>query len=283
MLRLTTKNPHRSYCHPVDESIIRVLDNPIINGVFRELVAVSADAFYGQVLATGIPVNEGSFPGLHRMVKHCTAILRIPMPYVIVSNSVGFNAFTLGSDKEPYIVLGSMLVKAMTEEQLHFVIGHECGHIAMGHVVYRMAASTATVLAAKVPILGDIINSTAGVALKAWSRRSEISADRAGLLCCGDLTVAQRSLLQLEMGLIDTETADLDAYLRGSRNYRSGGILRRLGEYFLEHPLLPKRIEALELFTKSKLYFALKGLEPPGNALSDAALQQKVEKLVRVL
>lgn len=278
-----TYAPQRNYSHPIDASIIRVLDNPAVNLVFRNLIAVTTDGYFGQILSTGVPVNEKSFPHLHKLVVHCADTLRISKPYVIVSNSVGFNAFTTGSDRKPYIVLGSTLVKFMTPEQLHFIIGHECGHIAMGHVIYQSAVNALAALAKNDPYIGTLVNSTAGLALNAWSRRSEITADRAGLLCCGDLEVAQKALLQIQMGMINAKDADVSEYVQNSSEFRSGGILRRLGEYGQSHPLLPKRIEALDLFMRSSLLFRIAGQEPPADALDDRELELQIEKLIKVL
>ena len=111
-----THTAQRSYCHPIDSNIIKVLDNPAVNMVFRKVLSLATDSSFGQIIAKGVPVNERSFPRIYEMVKRCAQILRIPIPYVVISGSVGFNAFTTGSDKKPYIVLGNMLVKAMKEE-----------------------------------------------------------------------------------------------------------------------------------------------------------------------
>lgn len=278
-----THTAQRSYCHPIDSNIIKVLDNPAVNMVFRKVLSLATDSSFGQIIAKGVPVNERSFPRIYEMVKRCAQILRIPIPYVVISGSVGFNAFTTGSDKKPYIVLGNMLVKAMKEEYLYFVIGHECGHIAMGHVLYKSVANAMALLASNIPVIGQLVNSTAGIALNAWSRRSEISADRAGLLCCGDLETAQHALLQLEMGLVDAENTDLQEYLDRSNDFRQEGIIRRLGEYAQSHPLLPKRIEALELFMDSSLVYRIAGQVPPAGALNDRTLERKVEELLKIV
>lgn len=275
--------PQRNYCHPIDSNIICALDNPAVNFVFRKVLSIAADSSFGQLIATGVPVNERSFPDIDRIVKQCAQTLRIPVPYVIVSSNVGFNAFTTGSDQKPYIVLGSMLVKAMKEEYLHFVIGHECGHIAMGHVLYQSVANAMAYMASNVPVIGQLVNSTAGIALNAWSRRSEISADRAGLLCCGNLKTAQYALLQIEMGLLDSENINLDDYISSSNQFRKEGVIRRLGELNQSHPLIPKRIEALELFTESSLMYRIAGHIPPAGALNDKTLERKIEELLRVV
>jgi len=103
------------------------------------------------------------------------------------------------------------------------------------------------------------------------------------LLCCGDLEVAQRALLQLEMGLIDIKDANITDYLQSSKQYRNGGIIRRLGEYTQSHPMLSKRMEALELFMGSSLLHRIAGQKPPQNAINDRELERRIEKLVRVL
>ena len=275
--------PQRNYCHPIDSNIIRVLDHPVMNSVFRNILSIKTDLNLGQLIATGIPVNERSFPQIYEIVKKCAQTLRIQIPYVIVSNSVGFQAFTTGSDQQPYIILGGMLVKSMKEEYLHFVIGHECGHIAMGHVLYESIVRTIANEAKNAKVIGLLVDSTAGFALKAWSRRSEISADRAGLLCCGSLDVAQQALMQLEMGFIDQENANLEDYVACSNQFREGNVLRRLGEYAQTHPLLPKRIEALELFMESSLLYRIAGCTPPLDALNDRTLERRVEEILKVI
>lgn len=275
--------PQRNYCHPIDSNIIRVLDNPVMNSVFRNILSIKTDLNLGQLIATGIPVNERSFPQIYEIVKKCAQTLRIQIPYVIVSNSVGFQALTDGSDQQPYIILGGMLVKSMKEEYLHFVIGHECGHIAMGHVLYESIVRTIANEAKKAKVIGRLVDSTAGIALKAWSRRSEISADRAGLLCCGSLDVAQQALMQIEMGFIDQENANLEDYVACSNQFREGNVLRRLGEYAQTHPLLPKRIEALELFMESSLLYRIAGCTPPLDALNDRTLERRVEEILKVI
>ena len=52
--------------------------------------------------------------------------------------------------------------------------------------------------------------------LYTWCRESEISADRAGLLCCGEPKVAYQAIMRLQHGLnpdspwIDPEAKDFD-------------------------------------------------------------------------
>ena len=171
----------------------------------------------------------------------------------------------------------------MKEEYLHFVIGHECGHIAMGHVLYNSVVVTIAQEASRSQIIAFLVNSTAGIALNACSRRSEISADRAGLLCCGSLDVAQRALMQIEMGFIDLENASMDEYIECTNEFRKGSIFRRLGEFNMTHPLTSKRIEALNLFMESSLLYRIAGHTPPADAINDRTLERKIEELLKIV
>lgn len=275
----------REYAHPMDSMIINFLDNPAINAVFKEIVNASASVSWGSVLASGVPVNENTYPHINRLVKECCQTLRIKQPYVVVSSSAPglLNAMTMGSDEEPYIVLSPLLVKTMNENRLKYIIGHECGHIAMGHVTYHTVLNIAKNFAAEVPLIGPILQKYGTLPMQAWSRRSEISADRAGLLCCGNAEDAKRALLQLEMPFMDVELFDINEYISNSNKFLGNGVLRKIGEYEHSHPLIPKRIEAIDLFSNSKKYHRLTGTLDFVGGVSDEMLNSRTEEIIKVI
>lgn len=273
----------RDYSHPIDGEIIKRLDSPAINAILKPAIELIADYSQGQIIAQSLPVNAKSFPEIDNIVNECVMTLGIKKPYVVIDNGTSFNAYTTGSDEDPFIVIGSPLVRVMSPKQLKFIIGHECGHIAMGHVMYHTLVSSASIFTAYIPIIGNILNSSAGMLLNAWSRRSEITADRAGLLCCGDLDVAKRSLLQLEAGFINADNLDIDSYLENSRKFRKRSFLRRVREYSASHPMLSKRIEALEMFANSEKYYKVTGIPAPESTISDNKLERDIEKLLKIM
>ncbi|MDO5132795.1 MAG: M48 family metallopeptidase [Eubacteriales bacterium] len=272
-----------NYAHPIDSKIIDVLDMPGIYTVFGSAVDMLTDLSYSQIISSGIPVNRKNFPEIDEIVNHCVAVLGIKKPYVVVSNAIALNALTVGSDEEPCIVLGNMLVRVMDPVKLTFVIGHECGHIAMGHVVYHTVVSTAGSFSRTIPLLGPLVYKSSAFALNAWSRRSEITADRAGLLCCLDVDAAQKALLQLQSGFISANQLDLNNFIQTSKQYRRKSILRRVNEFLETHPPLSKRIEALDLFAQSDLYYTAQGLNIPANCISEHELTKSVEHIIAVL
>lgn len=274
----------RDYAHSFDSTIIKFLDNPAINSVFKHLIEMMADSTWGSVVASGVEINDHNYPELNKLVNECVETLNIHRPYVIISSVLsGLNAMTFGSDDEPYVALSPLMVKTMSPTQLKFVIGHECGHVAMGHMVYHTVISIASVFASALPIIGPIINTVGTLPLMAWSRRSEISADRAGLLCCGELEAAQRTLIQLEMPFMDASQIDISEYVANSERFLKKGVLRKINEFDDAHPIIPKRIKALDVFTNSEKYYRITSQRTSEDLLSDHDLEHKIESIIKVL
>jgi Zn-dependent protease with chaperone function len=120
--------------------------------------------------------------------------------------------------------------------------------------------------------------------LNAWSRCSEITADRAGLICCRDLRVAQLALLKIIGGFTNIEALDIDLYLRQSKSTLSFHNIGKYTELFSTHPLIFKRIEALRLFYNSEMYHRITG-ESKGDKklISDVELNKRTTEIIKVL
>lgn len=278
-----TRHGALMFAHPVDQSIIKILDNPAINSVVNKVVQTSIDANYGLALATGIHVTPSTYNYLYEIVVECADSLNMPVPYVIVSDSVkGINACTAGTDQFAFIAVSSLLSAIMSREQLKFVIGHEMGHLALGHVVYHTAMNLMGIAGSMLPLVGPVIDKTLSLPLNAWSRRSEISADRAGLICCRDVQAAKTALFRLEAGFMDISNIDVDAYVKESEKILESSTLGKLAEIAHQHPIIPKRIKALDDFARSELYSRCLDIPSTPGAMSDASLAQEVEKILAI-
>lgn len=279
----STRRNALKFAHPVDQSIIKVLDNPAINSVVNKVVQTAIDANYGLALATGIHVTPSTYNYLYEIVVECADCLNMPVPYVIVSDSVkGINACTAGTDQFAFIAVSSILPMVMNRDQLKFVIGHEMGHLALGHVVYHTAINLMGVAGSMLPLVGPVIDKTLSLPLNAWSRRSEISADRAGLICCRDIQAAKTALFRLEAGFMDINNIDVDAYVRESERMLESSTFGKLAEFAHKHPIIPKRIKALDDFAGSELYARCVGLPAAPGAMREATLAQEVERILSI-
>lgn len=229
------------------------------------------------LLGTAVKVGPHQFPRIYALAKSCADTLGIPIPQVFIQGRMdSINAMTMGTDKESVIVIHSVTLDYFTDEELKFVIGHECGHIQNGHVVYLTTLRILTQVAGM--FLGWFVQ-PALIALQSWSRAAEITCDRAGLLCCRDVDVAQRAFLKLVTGSKRLyEELNVEQYLDQLREGREG--LGRAAELTKSHPYVPKRIEALKLFAESDLYRRWVGL-PGGRPLAE--IDKQVEELVKVM
>lgn len=281
------------FAHGVDALIIKALDNPAVNKVFKTFVQVSIDATFGLNLAQGIPISRATSPELYSTLRHCSETLGIPIPYTIISSAVsGVNAMTAGTDDFAFIAISGLVPVLFSNDEQRFIIGHECGHLALGHVVYHSAVSMLGNAAQVVPVIGPAIANTIVFPLNAWSRRSELSADRAGLICCGDLDAAVQTLIKLELALASITVGgnspvikiDPSEYVDAANNMLNKNIIGKYGELLHSHPLLPRRIEALELFSRSEMYFRFAKKDPPAGIrlISDKELERSTENLVKV-
>jgi len=159
--------------------------------------------YYLENLASNVRVTPRMFERLYKALGWGCKILGIDEPELYLQVDPVPNAFTFGHTR-PFIVLSSGLVDMLDDEERFFVIAHELGHIKCGHVLYTMMARN---IAAVVNLigqatlgLGTLLGQGLVLALYDWYRKSELSADRAGLLCVQDINPAVRTFMKFAGG-----------------------------------------------------------------------------------
>lgn len=229
----------------------------------------------GQLLGSSVKVSDRQFPRLHKIAQGCAETLGIATPQVYIVNNPTLNAATYGTDEESFIMVHSALVDHYTDEELKMVLGHECGHIHNSHVVYLTTLHYLKMVAsAFVPW----IVYPALIPLNAWSRRAEITCDRAGMLCAKNDQIAMRALTKLVLGSRKLyDEFNLEAFLE---QYEEGkDTIGRYMEAFASHPYLPKRVLAMRVFAESELYRKHGSLGIAGLSMSE--VDDRVKALLK--
>ena len=154
-----------------------------------------------QLTGSNIKVTGDSFPEVHQLLLRACRTLDLPIqPELYIGGGGEINAFTAGVER-PIIVLTSGAVDLLTEDELFFVIAHEIGHIKSGHVLYYQIAEFLPVIAEIIGSatfgIGELLGAGLHVALLNWKRKSEFTADRAGLLAIQDVNTSLSAMMKL--------------------------------------------------------------------------------------
>jgi len=218
-----------------------------------------------ELLGNAVKVSDRQFPRIAKIAAQCADTLHIATPTVYIVNNPSLNAATYGTNEDSFIMVHSALVDHYSDEELLTVIGHECGHIHNSHVVYLTALHFLKSVAG---VFVRWIVHPATIALLAWSRRAEITCDRAGMLCAKSEKVAQRSLTKLALGSRKLyEEFNVDAFLEQYEEGKDG--VGKYMEAFASHPWLPKRVLAMRVFAESELYRKAAGVGEGGLTMSE--------------
>jgi hypothetical protein len=183
-----------------------------------------------------------------------------PLPEVFIQLGFSPNAFTYGVEK-PFIVLSSGALDFWDDDELLSVIGHEMGHILSGHAVYKTVISLlgkAQSALGGEGLLGAAAMAGLTSALREWDRKSELSADRAGLLAVQDPQAVYRALMKTAGGPRVTEM-DVNEFFRQANEYDASAegldtFLKFLDVVGDSHPFPALRMVALQEWEKGGGY-----------------------------
>ncbi len=279
--------PYRE--HEDEKALSWLSDQKMFVDLARSIYIESVEPTLRQRTAgNAVRISESQLPRIWHIHKTSAARLGIEPPHLYIESNPELNAFSAGLDS-PVVVLTSSLVDAFSQPELSFVIGHEIGHVACKHMLYKCTAHelvatlehscrVARGQAAQLgrlatygirgggvggAILGlgalivagskfgqakidkDLLEEALKV-LKAWGTTSEISADRAGLLCCGDSQIGIDCMVRLAIGSRSlAERVNVEEYLKQNRQLSSDGAVGT-------HPATVRRADALRKWFGTK-------------------------------
>lgn len=192
--------------------------------------------FLAHVKGNGLRVSDKQLPELHERCKQAAAKLglsEVPEIYVLEAGGT-LNAFATKLLSRKFVIIYSDLLDSCEDPlQADFIIGHELGHFAAGHLAWNAFLFPFRLL----PWVGP-----------AYSRACEYTCDRCGLWASGDLEQGQRALVVLAAGGRQAAKANLAAFME--QRQETGAFWMAVNELVSSHPYLCKRAAALEDFIR---------------------------------
>jgi Zn-dependent protease with chaperone function len=195
---------------------------------------LSGDFYRATAFGNMVLLGPNQFPQLHAMVLAGARELGMgEAPRAFLYNSNGLlNAFARRLLGGRFVFLTSALVEASSDEQVRFVIGHELGHHAAGHL--NPWKNLLKLPAHAVPFLAP-----------AYSRQREFTCDAIGAHISNDLPVSRAALMMLGCGCGRLNGAmNLEAFM--AQEAMMPPTFGFINEKFRSHPRLTRRMAALK-------------------------------------
>lgn len=231
------------------------------------------------LLGTAVKVTDQQYPRVYQAARTAGAALRIRVPSVFASPSSAFKVKLLGTEDAPHLIVNLELAEHLDDTALVAAIAHELGHLQNGHIFYATALHY---LANSAAFYVRWVVQPAIMTLQAWSRRAEVTCDRAALLAVRDLEKTLQAMVAIELGIERGSAFNAEEYLRTVPD--APGLKKGLGRYaelFRSYPYVPKRVQALRLFAGSAMYAQATGRDPTGKP-SLVDIDKQVADLISV-
>ncbi len=231
-----------------------------------------------ELLGTAVKVTDQQYPRVFAAAKAAGAALHVRPPVVFAAPTKSIKVKVLGTEDAPHLIVNLELAESLDDTDLVAAIAHELAHVQNGHILYTTALHYLNHSAA---FFVRWVVQPAIMTLQAWSRRAEVTCDRAALLAVGDLDKTLAALVKLELGLADHQRSafNADEYLRALPDVKKG--IGRYAELFRSNPYVPKRVQALRMFAGSALVAHLQGKDPTGKP-SLPEIDKQVGELISV-
>lgn len=223
------------------------------------------------LMGNGIEVGPRQYASIYQIFRACVRDLDVyPEPTLFVTQSPVINAYALGQDR-PCMVLSSGLLDLLDEAELRSAIAHELGHIKCGHTTLTQMANWAITLVFGLSEmtfgLSSLVSSGLVMAFYEWSRKAELSADRAALLVVDDLKPVLQSMMRFSGGSSRyAHELSLEEFLRQADRYQAldQDNLNQVYKFFLynnlpqgsfqTHPFAVERVHYLREWAASVEY-----------------------------
>ena len=269
--KVLTEISSTAWEHPADKAALQALRAiPGFDEIVRKVMGLIGERGVRLFFtADSVRVGPRQRPKLDALYSEVLETLDFKgeRPELFVSQTPFVNAMAVGFER-PFIVLNSGALGLLDREEQRVLIGHELGHVMSGHATYTTIALILLRAGfSAIPGLG-LIALPIQLALLEWSRKAELSADRAGLLASQDPQITMGMYLKFAGGNAGDDETSLEEFLVQADEYEiSGhaldGVFKILNLVFRSHPFNTARAAELQRWQQSGAYDRILGGDYP--------------------
>ena len=199
------------------------------------------------LLRQAIKASPQTTSGMVNLISESKRRLQVEPVEIYIASNRSLNAYTFGMSTPKAIVLHDSLFRVMDRDEVQFILGHEMGHVGLGHtwlnsLIGGMAGIPAPYAASYLLV----------IIFRWWNRACEYSADRAGLLACNQPGKAITALIKLESGG-RISSQDLERAFQ-KIEAEDDDPISSLVELTATHPMIINRIEQIQKYASSHEY-----------------------------
>lgn len=265
--------------HPAMQQVNQALRQSIILNQAAEAISARVGKPWYESCFNSVQVTDKQYAKLGELAiiaARRIGFARVPSVYVEADR--GYQSNTYGSEADAFVNVGMFLPKLLADRELLFILGHEFGHLLCRHALWTtvsmflcgqsrsnlMSEGLLALLSNPLKILESGVES----GIMNWMRVADLSADRAALLVCGDITVARRTLFLLYFkSRRELDEVDVEAWARQQENQDAS--MAEVSQIMTSAtPYLGLRLRALGEFYASPQYARLRDKVEAGCALA---------------
>lgn len=225
----------RDFAHPDDLVAMKALKK---SAALNKLISFVEDKstrviLQTQTLGNCVRISAQSNERLYRIVREtCDVLGYNQMPEIYTFRSYNSDVIPHGVN-HPVIVVPDFVVNAFDDSLLQFTVGRAVTRLMSEHLKLYVAANAINRIT---DYEGSIVSDTIKVPLANWMRKSELTADRGGLLATQDFHSAMKFLMiKAGMPFSQVENVDerdyIDTCMSDSKLVNASKKLQTLSNY----------------------------------------------------
>lgn len=252
------------FIHPEDAAALRQMESlPGFAALIKKVLSIGYETLqYGVNMASSIRLSDKQLPHIYKHLPPICDKSGIAEPEFYLQMNPFPNAWTFG-DTRIYVTVTSGLLEMMNDEELDAILAHECGHILCHHVLYHTIAQWLSSGLSSLGVLGAVAIPVQ-YALFYWSRKSELSADRAASIITSPEIVAS-TMARFSGGPKSiTSQIDLHEWAKQADEYdqiQNDGLWNKALQLSviagLDHPFSAIRVREILKWGESEQYHAI--------------------------